>query len=95
MTIIATLDLMIAPDKIATAPAGIDEVLVATRAFPGCLGVEVAIDVENAAHILLVERWDSLESDAAYRAWRATPDGASDLGSLLAKPPVVSKYSVD
>jgi quinol monooxygenase YgiN len=95
MTIIATLDLTIVPEKIAEAPSGIAEILVATRAFPGCLGVEVAIDVDDAGHILLIEHWDSLEADAAYRAWRATPDGASNLRSYLAVPPVVSKYSVD
>ena len=95
MSIIATLDLTIAPDWVAGAAAAIDQILVATRAFPGCLGVEVAIDVENAAHILLIEHWHSLEADAAYRAWRATPEGASDLRSYLAVPPIVSKYSVD
>jgi hypothetical protein len=40
---------------------------------------------------VVVERWESIEADAAYRAWRQTPDGASILGSILAAPPKLSK----
>jgi hypothetical protein len=39
----------------------------------------------------LLERWASTEADAAYREWRAGA-GATDLGSLLASPPVISSF---
>lgn len=42
------------------------------------------MDTEDEAHLLLVEKWESLEHDQAYRAWRATPAGASPLGSIVA-----------
>jgi hypothetical protein len=34
--------------------------------------------------VVIYETWESIEHDGAYRAWRATPEGASDLGSILA-----------
>ncbi|MGN6741868.1 MAG: putative quinol monooxygenase [Amnibacterium sp.] len=64
-----------------------------TRAFDGCLGVEVLVDVADAAHVMIVEHWASLEHDDAYRTWRATPEGASGMGELVATPPVLTRYT--
>lgn len=93
MTITALLDLTLLPASVIDAPSVLRDTLQATRAFPGCLGAEVLVDSDDATHIVLLERWDSLASDAAYRAWRATPDGASKLGTLLASPPRLSKFT--
>ena len=65
------------------------DILSDTRAFDGCLGVEVLVDSQNPAHVLVEEQWASLGHDAAYRAWRAG-DGASGLDELLAAPPVLT-----
>jgi hypothetical protein len=35
-----------------------------------------------------------MEHDEAYRKFRASPAGASELGPLLTAPPVVMYYSV-
>jgi quinol monooxygenase YgiN len=82
--ITALLDLRITADSVAGAKEVIDGVLVDTRAFPGCLGVEVLVDIADGAHFLLVEKWESIEHDRAYRAWRATPEGASALSTIVA-----------
>jgi quinol monooxygenase YgiN len=55
------------------------------------LGVEILVDTKDPAHVILLERWASTEADAAYREWRAGA-GATDLGSLLASPPVISPF---
>jgi heme oxygenase (mycobilin-producing) len=34
-----------------------------------------------------------MEHDQAYRAWRATPEGASDLGSILAARPRLTHFT--
>jgi quinol monooxygenase YgiN len=83
MPITALLDLHVRPDAVAEAPAIIHQVLEATRGFEGNLGVDVLLDTEDETRFLLVEKWASLEADEAYRAWRATPEGASDLGSIV------------
>ncbi|WP_440708124.1 putative quinol monooxygenase [Herbiconiux sp. YIM B11900] len=91
MTVISILEFRVKPDVLETAPAVIHEVLTATRAREGALAVEVTVDVDDPAHYLVVERWDSIESDDAYRAWRTTPEGRSSLSDLLASPPTLTR----
>jgi quinol monooxygenase YgiN len=78
------LDLRIKPASVAGAKGIVESVLVDTRAFPGCLGVDVLVDTEDEAHLLLIEKWESIEHDQAYRDWRATPAGASALSTIVA-----------
>ena len=92
MAITAFLDLHLRSDVVAGAPEAIGAMLQHTRAFEGSLGVEVLVDVADPAHITIVEHWQSMERDEAYRAWRATPQGASGLRDMLAAPPTLTKY---
>ncbi|MES2092440.1 MAG: antibiotic biosynthesis monooxygenase family protein [Actinomycetota bacterium] len=92
MTITAALELAISPESADVALEVIHGVLEVTRAFPGNQGVEVLVDSANPLRIVLLERWESLEADAAYRAWRAG-DGKSDLGSILAGPPTLGLFT--
>jgi len=94
MTVIAILEAHIKEDALESAPALITSILETTRAFAGSLGVEVAIDADDPTHFLLVERWESIEADDAYRAFRATPEGASGLAAVLAGPPVLTRAEV-
>jgi heme oxygenase (mycobilin-producing) len=94
MTVVSILDLHISPDATDVAST-LRDTLTATRARPGCLGVDVCLDVDDAHHYLVVERWESIAADDAYRAWRATPDGASALGPILAQRPVLTRTELD
>ena len=93
MSITALLDLTLRPDAVAEAPAVLRETLRATRAFEGCLGVVVLVDSRDETHVVLLEQWESAESDAAYRAWRASPEGASSLRTILASPPRLTTFT--
>lgn len=94
MAIIAILDLRLKAESLETAHKVIHATLTATRAFPGCLDVTVLVDDGDPAHVVLYERWESAAHDRAYREWRATPEGASDLGSILDAPPALALYAV-
>lgn len=94
MAINAILELRLKADSLATANQVIHATLTATRAFPGCQGVTVLVDVDDPTRVVLYETWESVEHDRAYRAWRATPEGASDLGSIMAGPPTVTLFNV-
>jgi quinol monooxygenase YgiN len=94
VAITAILDLQLKPNSLESAQPVIHETLTATRAFPGCLGVTVLVDSADPAHVVLQESWESMEHDAAYRAWRATPEGASALGSIMAAPPRLNHFTV-
>ncbi len=94
MAITSVLDLRLKADSLESAHEVIHATLTATRAFPGCLGVTVLVDSGDPAHVVLHESWESVEHDNAYRAWRATPEGASDLGSILAAAPKLTLFTV-
>jgi quinol monooxygenase YgiN len=94
VAITSILDLQLKADSLDNAHQLIHETLAGTRAFPGCLGVTVLIDNKDPAHVVLVETWESPERDRAYRAWRATPEGATNLGSIVAGPPKLSAFTV-
>ena len=94
MAITSVLDLQLKADSLETAHEVIRATLTATRAFPGCQGVTVLVDSDDPAHVVLHESWESVDHDNAYRAWRATPEGASDLGSILAAAPKLTLFTV-
>ncbi len=63
MAAIAILECHFKPEQV---DAGIDWLrrnLVATRAFDGCLGVEVFKDHDHQSRLVVVEHWASLEHD--------------------------------
>jgi quinol monooxygenase YgiN len=93
MAVTALLELQLKADSLETAHEIIHATLTATRAFPGCQGVTVLVDSDDPTHVVLHETWESLEHDRAYRAWRATPEGASDLGSALAAAPRLTLFT--
>jgi quinol monooxygenase YgiN len=93
MTILSLLEFSIRPDRLADADAVMAEVLAATRAFDGCERLEVRRDLEDPAHIVVLEFWTSVEHDDAYRAWRATPEGVSTLREILADPPRLTRLA--
>jgi quinol monooxygenase YgiN len=92
MPITALLDIQLRPDAPADAEARVNSVLAQTRARPGCLSVDVVRDLNDPRHLVVIETWESLEADDAYRAWRATPEGASELGELTAGRPALTRY---
>ena len=93
MAITAFLELRLKPEALNQGlHAELHSILSDTRAFEGCLGVEVLIDTADPTHLVAVETWASEEHDAAYRAWRAG-DGQTNLASFLVSPPVLTKFA--
>lgn len=93
MAVTAILDLRLKADSLETAPKIIHATLTDTRAFPGCLGATVLIDNDDPAHVVVYETWESAEHDRAYRAWRASPEGTSELRTILADAPRLSYFT--
>ncbi|GAB3141661.1 putative quinol monooxygenase [Marisediminicola antarctica] len=87
MTALAHLDLRLDPTVLDTVPTVLNEVLAATRAWPGIEGLEVINDDANPSHVV-VELWTTTTDHDAYAAWRTTPDAASHLGDALNAQPV-------
>jgi quinol monooxygenase YgiN len=90
----ALLEFRFKPEVVDQVPGAMSRTLAVTREFDGCQRIDVLVDNEDPSRYLLVEIWQSMEHDEAYRQFRASPAGASELGPLLAAPPVVMYYSV-
>ena len=93
MTCLVLLELHLDPAQRDTAPAVIDETLVATRNWPGNEGIEVRIDDDDPDHVMVVEHWATTEDHAAYAQWRTTPEGKSGLAGIVAAAPVKTIWS--
>jgi quinol monooxygenase YgiN len=93
MAITAFFEIRVRPEALDQGVhAELHKILSDTRAFEGCLEVEVLIDADDPTHIVAVEKWASEQHDAAYRAWRAG-DGKTNLAAYLVSPPVLTKFS--
>ena len=92
MAITSLLDVRLSPDAPADAEARVTSILSQTRARPGSLSVDVVRDLDDPRHLLVIEVWDSVEADDAYRAWRATPEGANELRELAAGRVALTRY---
>jgi quinol monooxygenase YgiN len=70
MTVISVVDFHIKPPMIEEALRSLGEALADTRAFEGCIGLDVVQDVDDPSHVQLIERWTSVHHNTAYRDWR-------------------------
>lgn len=93
MPVAALLEFRFKPEILDQVQGALSRTLAVTREFAGCQRIDVLVDDSDPSRYLLVEVWDSMEHDAAYRAFRATPDGASELGPMLAAAPALTYYS--
>ncbi len=70
MAITAFLELRVKPEALDQGlHAELHAILTDTRAFEGCLGVDVLIDTADPTHIVAVERWASESSRVVWCSW--------------------------
>ncbi len=93
MALTALLELEFKADSLDDAKKVMTRVLDETRAFDGCVGIEILVDQKNEARWVVVEKWQSQEHDTAYRKFRAGEGAITDLGPLLAGAPKLTHYS--
>jgi len=87
------LEIHVDPARLDDAHAIVRETLVATRAWPGCQGLEVLVDDADPSAMIVVESWASSADHDAYVAWRATPEGANRLPEVLVAPPTTRTFA--
>ena len=92
MAITSLLELRLSPDAPDDVEDRVTAILSQTRARPGLVSADVVRDLEDPLHLVVVEVWESVEADDAYRAWRATPEGANELGALTGGRIALTRY---
>ena len=69
-------------------------ILPDTRSKDGCESVDVTVGMDNADHVLLVERWASREQYEAYLGWRQERGDIDTLVAALAEPPSIRYFDL-
>jgi heme oxygenase (mycobilin-producing) len=88
--ITAIADLRFSREGLDEGLKALASMLPATRAFAGCIAVDVAQDQADPTHVLLIEAWESADDHRAYMAWRASSGTNTGLRGVLAAPPVIT-----
>ena len=90
MSFTLILELNAKPESADALAAWMVDNIADTKARPGCQLVEVFTDGEDKAHFVLYEKWDSVEDQANYMAWRTENGSMETIGGMLAGPPSVT-----
>lgn len=70
MTKKATFDFRVKPEQAAVAEKMLGDALPDTRAFSGCISVEVTRGSDEPDRWFLMEEWESYAHHQAYVNWR-------------------------
>ena len=87
MPVTVTLAFSVIPERAEAFKALLRELLPDTRAYEGCLKVDVYEEQENPGRIYLVEDWESKAHQQRYQAWRDESGIAKVGGPFLAGEP--------
>lgn len=83
MSVTVLLEITVPTGKSAAVEAMLADMLVDTRKFDGCLGVDAVRNQEDPGNFFLIERWQSREHHARYNAWRAETGASSSAAAEL------------
>ena len=87
MLVTVTLTFTVKPERAGEFIALLESLLPDTRAYEGCLRVDVYQDQDSPGSILLVEDWTSKQHQEKYQAWRDETGIAEVVGPFLAGEP--------
>ena len=68
--------------------------LVDTRAYDGCISVEVLVDQDNSDEFIIFMKWSSRPKYEKYFAWRNETGMADMLEPVSAAPIEIRHYDV-
>ena len=92
MAVTVFLELNAQPAQADALKALFKEILPDTRAYDGCIGVEVVDNQDDKANIVLVESWESRGQYEKYLGWRQETGFVDKLGGFLAGPPSIRYF---
>jgi len=90
MSITVTLTFSIRPERVDEFRSLLESLLPDTRAYDGCLNVDVYQDQGYPGTIILLEDWLSKQHQQKYQAWRDESGIADVVGPFLAGEPSFS-----
>jgi len=94
MSCIVILEVTAKADKAEELLSTFAAILGDTRSYEGCQEVEVAVNQDEKANLVLIERWESRAHYEKYLAWRQERGDLDALGALLAGPPSIRYFDL-
>ncbi len=92
MTCNVILEVTAAAGKAEELLSTFGAILGDTRGYEGCQGVEVVVNQDDPANMVLLERWDSRAHYEKYLGWRQERGDLDALGQMLAGPPSIRYF---
>ena len=87
MTVRVILELQVKPDQVEALKELLKEALPDSRAFDGCLKLEVIQNQDNPTNILVLQAWQTKEHQQRYSKWRYETGFLDKMGAFLAARP--------
>ena len=91
MTITLTLEFSIKTGKQPEFLNLLNDALVATRAFDGCIKVDTFAEKDGTS-VFLLEQWETRKPQETYSQWRLDNGLMELIGPYLSGPPVRKYY---
>lgn len=92
MPVTVILEVQAQPDKPAELKQLLKDILSDTRAYDGCIGVDVTENQDDTANIVLLEKWQSRAHYEKYLGWRQETGALDTLATYLAQPPSIRYF---
>ena len=86
MSVLTLVEVNVKPESVNEFKAYMQEIFPGTRAFPGCRGIQLQINQEDATNMIAVEEWETREDHQKYAAWRTETGAVERIVSMLAGP---------
>lgn len=71
---------------------GLKGTLPDTRAYKGCLAIDIVRDLDDPDGIALIEQWENRSDHEAYLAWRMEEGTLAQMMEVLAEEPKFTYY---
>lgn len=92
MTVLVTLDCQTKPDRTEECIEYLRSIFVGTRQFPGQVALATVRDVNDPAHLVLLEQWARIEDQKAYVKWRGETGALAEIMEFMATPPTITVF---
>ena len=92
MSVLTLVEVNVKPESVNEFKSYMKEIFPGTRAFKGCLGIQLQINQDDATNMIAVEEWETREGHKKYAAWRAETGATTRTVSMLSGPPIVRYF---
>lgn len=94
MAVVVTLEAKSQPDKAGDLVEFLERILPDTRAYAGCLGLQLVVDQDDPTRMVVLERWETRKHYETYLQWREDSGTLAQVAPLLAAPPAIRFHNI-